>query len=302
MAAWLLSNELLIQNIAVYALVAFSVQVPLRSGTFSLAGIGFYGIGAYGAAYLVKGGQSAPLSVGAVVVASMVLGWCLARILVRLKDLYLGIATLAFDLMVGVVALNWVAVTGGPAGMYGIPAVISTTTMLVTMVIVVGLLVLTESGVTGRILQTTRQDEQLAQSLAIDGHRYRRFTFVIGSGLGALAGAFHALSANAISPGDAGFHLVVLALAMVIIGGFNSWIGALLGAIILGSIPVVLAGVGDWWPVVYGAGMLIFAVFAPSGIFGIAESAYRRVRSRRTRTTQPAEARTMAAITNGGTP
>jgi len=278
---WFLSNELLIQTIAVYALVAFSVQVPLRSGTFSLAGVGFYGVGSYAAAYWVKDGMSPLLAIAAAIVVAVVVGWTLAVLLVRLRDLYLGIATLAFDMMVTIVALNWEKVTGGAAGMYGIPLSVSTRTMLLTLVVVAVLLTLLETGVVGRIYQTIREDEQLAQALAIDARKYRRLTFVIGCALGALAGAYHSLSFNAISPGDSGFHLVVLALAMVIIGGFNSWIGALLGAVILGWIPVLLAGIGNWWPALYGAGMVFFAVLAPGGIFGVAESLYRRIRSRR---------------------
>jgi len=280
MNEWFLSNELLIQSIAVYALVAFSVQVPLRSGTFSLAGVGLYGIGSYSAAYWVKGGTSPWLAVIASVALAVVIGWILALVLVRLHDLYLGIATLAFDMMVVILALNWEKVTGGAAGMYGIPLSISTRTMLVTLVAVGILLTLLEIGTIGRIYQTVRDDEQLAQALAIDARKYRQLTFVVGGALGALAGAYHSLSFNAISPNDSGFNLVVLALAMVIIGGFNSWIGALLGAVILGWLPVLLAGTGDWWPVFYGAGMVGFAVFAPAGIFGLGEGLYRRIRSR----------------------
>lgn len=278
---WFLSNELLIQTVAVYALVAFSVQVPLRSGTFSLAGVGFYGVGSYSAAYLVKDGMSSWLAIAAAIAVSVVVGWLLAVVLVRLRDLYLGIATLAFNMMVVIVALNWEGITGGAAGMYGIPLSVSSRTMLVTLVLVGILLTLLETGVIGRIYQTIREDEQLAQALAIDARKYRRLSFVIGCGLGALAGAYHSLSFNAISPGDSGFHLVVLTLAMVIIGGFNSWIGALLGAVILGWIPVLLAGIGNWWPAIYGTGMIVFAVFAPAGIYGLGESLYQQLRSRR---------------------
>jgi branched-chain amino acid transport system permease protein len=287
MSEWFYNNELVIQTVIVYALLAASVQVPLRSGTFSLAGIGCYGIGGYGASYLVKDGQNVVLSIAFAVVLCMVIGWLLARVLVRLKDLYLGIATLAFDLMVVVVALNWVDVTGGAVGLYGIPLSVSTTAMIVTLIAVVLLLTLLERGVVGRVLQTAREDEALAHSLAIDTKKYQRFTFVISAGLGGLAGAYHGLSSNAISPNDSGFHLVILALAMVIIGGFASWRGAVIGAVILGWAPILLVGIGEWWPAIYGAGMMAFAVLAPGGLIGLLSVALLRYRSSRVDDTAP---------------
>lgn len=281
MSDWYYNNELVIQNVVIYALLAISVQVPLRSGTFSLAGVGCYGIGAYTAGYLVKDGHPVVLSIAVAVVGCMLIGWVLSRILVRLKDLYLGIATLAFDLMVVVVALNWQSVTGGAVGLYGIPLSVGTVTMLVTLAVVAVLLIVLESGVIGRIVQTTREDEALAQSLAIDTRRYRRFAFVISAGLGGLAGSYYSLSFSAISPNDSGFHLVILALAMVIIGGFSSWFGAVIGAVILGWAPILLVDLGDWWPVLYGGGMMVFAVLAPGGLLGVTHEALRRYRSSR---------------------
>ena len=55
-----------------------------------------------------------------------------------------------------------------------------------------------------------------------------------------------------IEPTDAGFSLIVLALTMVIIGGFGSWFGALLGAFLLTWLPLRLSSFGSWWPVIYG--------------------------------------------------
>ena len=120
-SSWYGSNETLIQNILIAALLAFSVQVALRTGIFSLAGIGFYAIGSYTAALLVKKGWSTVEAMAAATALTIVLGYALAVLLVRLRDLYLAMATFAFDLMVGVVAGNWNQVTGGALGVTGIP-------------------------------------------------------------------------------------------------------------------------------------------------------------------------------------
>lgn len=270
LSSWFTGNESLIQNILIYALLAFSIQVALRSGVFSLAGIGFYAIGSYMAAVLVGDhGVATVLAIAAAVAVCGLLGWLLAWLLVRLRDLYLAMATVAFDLMVGVVALNWDGVTGGALGLFGVPISVTTLGIFVTVVVVIVLLTLMEKGTMGRTLETVREDEELAESFAVDPRRYRRFAFVVSSMLGALAGAFHALLFTTVSAGDAGFNLIVLALTMVIIGGFGSWVGALIGAILIAWLPLRLEGLSEWWYALYGALMIVVATYVPGGIYGV---------------------------------
>jgi branched-chain amino acid transport system permease protein len=269
LSSWWSDNQTLIQIVIVYALLAFSIQVTLKAGSFSLASIGFYGISSYTAADLVLHHWNAVLAIAAGVLLSAAGGWLLSLVLVRLKDLYLGMATVAFDLMVGVVALNWVSVTGGAAGLYAIPVEVSVTGMVIILVVVVVLLSLLQRGTIGRTLEVTRENEQLAVTAGIDTRRYQRFAFVLSAMLGALAGALHALTFYTISPGDASFSLIILALAMVIIGGFGSWIGALIGAIVLAYLPLRLTSLGDWWPVIYGATMLLIATYLPGGFYSL---------------------------------
>jgi branched-chain amino acid transport system permease protein len=268
-SSWYTGNETIFQQIIIYALLAFSIQVALRTGIFSLAGIGFYGIGSYAAALLVQKGWPTVLAIAAAVVLCALVGYLLAVLLVRLRDLYLAMATVAFDLMVGILALNWTKLTGGPLGLVGIPVKVTTLGIFITLVVAAGGLFLLERGTMGRAMVVIREDENLAQSLSIDIRRYRRFAFVISAMLGCLAGAFHALLYIAVLPGDAGFDLIVLALTMVIIGGFGSWLGALIGAILLTWIPLKLTSIGEWWNVVYGGIMILMATFIPGGILAI---------------------------------
>ncbi len=265
-SSWYAGNETLIQNILIYALLAFSVQVVLRAGVFSLAGIGFYAIGSYTAALLLKKGWPTVPSILAAVLLCILLGYLLALLLVRLRDLYLAMATVAFDLMVGVVATNWTGLTGGPLGVTGIPLVMGTLPIFLTAVGAMLLLGLLQRGVLGRSFEAIREDEPLALTLAIDTSRYRHFAFVISCVLGCLAGAYHALLFGTIEPTDAGFELIVLALSMVIIGGFRSWAGALLGAILLTWLPLELTSVGSWLNLVYGGLMIVLATWLPGGL------------------------------------
>jgi branched-chain amino acid transport system permease protein len=269
-SSWYSYNQSILQQVLIYALLAFSIQVALRSGIFSVAGIGCYGIGSYTAGLLVKNsGWPAPFAVAAAVVLAGLCGAALALLLQRLRDLYLGIATVAFDLMVGVVAINWTSVTGGSLGVVGIPSAVTTLGVFLTVVVVSGLLVLLEHGTVGRVLEAVREDEQLALTLAVNVKSYRTVMFIVSAMLGGLAGAFHALIFGAIQPTDASFSMIILALAMVILGGFRSWFGAFLGAVVLTWIPLKLIGIGEWWAVIYGALMIIAGTFARDGILGL---------------------------------
>lgn len=280
-ASWIAVNKILIETILVSTILAFSVQVALRSGVFSMAGIGFYGIGSYAAALLVKRGWDGGLAISAAVVLSILLAYVLAILFIRLQHLYLAMATFAFDLMVGVVATNWTTLTGGASGLGGIPVSVGFWALITIAVVVAFFLTLMESGTLGRALLTIREDDELAQSFGINVRRYRRFVFVISAALGSLAGSLHALIFTIIQPTDAGFDLIVLMLTMVIIGGLGSWMGAALGAFLITWIPYRLTNLGTWWPLYYSVLMILVAMFAPGGLLSVAGRGISRLRSRR---------------------
>ena len=86
-----------------------------------------------------------------------------------------------------------------------------------------------------------------------------------------------------MNPDDANFGFIILALAMVIIGGFGSWSGALLGAFLLAWLPTKLDFLGNWWPVIYGGAMILIAAYLPGGFFAVARRAVQEVRARHRR-------------------
>lgn len=265
---WFSANELFLQATIVSVILACSVQVALRAGVFSLASVGFYQASTYCAAYLVKNGWFAPMAIVVAIVGSALGGWVLARILVRLHGLYLAMATIAFNLIVGVVALNWDSVTGGALGIYGIPVAVTFEAMVVLLVVVIAGLALLERRSIGRMFDMCREDTQVTRTSGVDPLRLQRMVFVLSAALGSLAGSIHALSFNAISPDDVGFEFMIMALAMVIIGGSGSWRGAALGAVIVVWLPLELRFLGDHWPIVYGVAMVFMATYAPDGLLG----------------------------------
>jgi branched-chain amino acid transport system permease protein len=278
---WYDAHLILIQSTFVSLLLALSIQFPLRMGVFSFAGIGSYGIGAYTAAIMtISYAWPAFAAIGAGIVVAVAAGYLLALLVSRLDGLYLGMATIAFTLILTVVAVNGGSLTGGAQGLYGAISTLQTGQVILVCAVAVVLLALSERGRTGRRIDAVREDPELAVSVGIRVIRMRRMAFVVSGALGACAGGMNALLRTTVSPDDVGFSLVVLALTMIIVGGSRSWAGALIGSVIFTWLPQVLQAVGDWQTVVYGVIVALTAIYVPSGLLGVAQNGYRRMQRR----------------------
>ena len=101
----------------------------------------------------------------------------LGLVVQRLSGLYLGMATISFDLILSVVVTNGGELTGGPTGLYGAIADLTTTQIIAIAAIAVVLLALSERGRIGRKIETVRDDPELALSMGIKVGRLRRNAF-----------------------------------------------------------------------------------------------------------------------------
>lgn len=281
MSTWYLSHQILIQSTFISLLLALSIQVPLRAGVFSFAGIGSYAIGAYTAAILtIRLQVPGIVAIGAGVVLAAVVGYLLALLVARLSGLYLGMATISFALFLGVLATNGGELTGGATGLFGAISTVTTEHVILAALAVVLVLAASERGAFGRTVDAVREDPQLAVSLGIDVIRVRRMVFVVSGALGATAGGMTALLRTTVSPETVGFHLVVTALTMIIVGGALSWAGAAIGALIFTWLPTVLQFAGEWQLLVYGVLVAVAAVYVPTGLLGLLQSGWRKLRTR----------------------
>jgi branched-chain amino acid transport system permease protein len=281
------SNIVIIQATFVGILLALSIQVPLRLGVFSFAGAGFYGIGAYvGGNVVIRADLPALPAIAAGAAASAVIGLVLGLVLQRLNGLYLAMATVAFDLMVGVVAVNGGDWTGGPTGLYGILTDLTLPIILLVVGVFLVAAELSERGRAHRRIEAVREDPELAASMGIRVGTYRVAGFVISGLVGGAAGAMNVMTRTTIGPADVGFGLVILALTMIIVGGALSWRGAVLGAILFTWLPQVLTFVGEWQELVYGCVVLLAGIFLPQGLYGLWVDGRRHLGTRR-RTSEP---------------
>ena len=159
--------------------------------------------------------------------------------------------------------------------------------MWVLTLVVLGLVVLSEHGKVGRRVHAVRDDIQLAASAGINVRRYRLVAFVVSGALGGLAGAMNVMVRTTIGPLDIGFHLIVLALTMIIVGGAMSWKGAVIGAIIFTWMPPTLDFVGEWQPLLYGIIVAVAAVLLPRGIHGVFVDITRAIQRQRRKPVEP---------------
>jgi branched-chain amino acid transport system permease protein len=270
------SNLVLVQSTLTGLLLALSIQVPLRMGVFSFAGAGSYGIGAYAAGILVLRYEFGPLTaIALTALGTAVIGLLLGSLISKLNGLYLAMATVAFDLIISVVAINGGELTGASTGLFGIITDFSMIQMVVLTVAALALVAMSEVGRLGRRVDTVRDDPELAASMGINVRRYRLAAFVVSGALGGLAGAMNVLVRSTVGPLDIGFGLIVLALTMIIVGGSRSWKGALIGAVIFTWLPDLLTVIGEWQELVYGVIVAIAAIFLPRGIYGVLQDGWR---------------------------
>ena len=207
----------------------------------------------------------------------------------RVKGIYLGIATLAFGFIVEEVLARWESVTGGNAGMHvKSPAMFGWTLdsdaefyflcLAITVGATLAMLNLLRSP-TGRAFVAIRDSEISAQSMGIHLARYKTVSFALSAALAGIGGALYAHKIKFLSPDQFSILQSIDLLLMVVIGGLGSVHGAFLGAIFLITMPQLIAMGKDYLPesvgqspglqaVVYGVVLVAFVLFEPHGLYG----------------------------------
>jgi len=129
----------------------------------------------------------------------------------------------------------------------------------------------------GRALQAVRDRDLAAEALGVSLPRYKVGAFVVASAYAAVAGALYGVLQVAVQPSDFGLDLSVQYVAMILIGGLGSIGGAVIGAVLLGSLPpliqdftqthtVPLIPVASLNTIIFGALIVLFVLVAPRGL------------------------------------
>ncbi len=292
LAPWVLQEYWLAQLtfVMIYSIMGLGLMLLAGfTGLFSIGNAAFMGVGAYVAAVLSAHGTPFPVTVIVSAGLSALVGAVVGLPALRVKGIFLGIATLSFGFIVEEVLARWESLTGGNAGMHVKTLVIGSwradsgdkfyaVCLVVTVLCTLAVLNLLRSS-TGRAFVAIRDSEISAQSMGIHLAYYKTLSFMLSAALAGIGGSLYAHKMQFISPDQFGILQSIDLLLMVVIGGLGSVHAAFLGAIFLITMPQIITLGKDYLPpvigqapglqaVVYGLVLIAFVMFEPMGLYG----------------------------------
>lgn len=263
----------LVNFMGINCLLALSLYVTFSAGLLSLGSAAFYGIGAYTAGILTTHlGLPFPLALLAGTLMAGLAGLLLGLPVLRLRGIFLAMATLAFGEVVRIAALN-LSITGGAEGLINIPVITQTWMIFLALAAAAYFLARLHHSRLGWAFQSIREDETAAAAMGINLPLTKTLAFVIGALLAGLAGGLYAHLSFLITPGEFGFSAAVNILIFNIVGGTRAWYGPLLGAALLTALPELLRALGvSAGPVrmfINGLILLLVILFLPRGLMAL---------------------------------
>ncbi|MCW5770328.1 MAG: branched-chain amino acid ABC transporter permease [Rhodospirillaceae bacterium] len=272
------------------------------TGMLSVGIVGFFGVGAYAAAFLTGpnypdafGGFGLPVPIG--FVGAMLFSGLVALIVgiptIRLRHDFLAIGTFGIAVCIQLVAMNLKSVTRGFDGLHSVPkpfvkwtssplaadALYLVMTAAIVFLIYWALERMLRSP-WGRVLRAIREDEDAAGSLGKNPAVYRLQSFVIGSMLMGLSGALYANFTGFVSPQDLLPIFTFQVFVMLIVGGSGNNLGAIVGTFVIWALwtltetalaavlpPALEKQVAALRVVLVGLILVLMLLFRPQGLF-----------------------------------
>ena len=296
--AWFLPYQLgtytihVVDVTVLFALLAVGLGLAMGvAGQINLAQIAFFGVAGYATAILTtRAGLGFWVAALIALVIAAAFGLVIGTTALRMQSHYLGIVTLGLALGF----TNWLTnsqLSGGADGIAGIPGPtipgvdLSSEYIYYYLELIVlaiglafGLFVVHTS--LGRRMRAMRDDSLAAGSIGVEVPLLRMTAFVLAAVYGGLAGVLYAGLIHYVSPDSFSISTMFLILAMVIIGGRQSLIGCVVGAIALATIQQQLVDYPTYAQVTYGAIVVLIVVFFPTGLAGIPARIHSAARAR----------------------
>jgi branched-chain amino acid transport system permease protein len=283
------SPYLLILGIDVLIAVIFAVSLHFIAGPGGMHSFGhaaYFGLGAYGAALLVKwlavpfgvGLISAPL---AALAGALLFGW----FAVRLSGVYLAMLTLAFAQIVWAAVFQWENLTGGSNGVIGVwpPPPFDRTWVyyLLTLAIAVIAVLLLRRFLFapfGYAMRAGRDSALRAEAIGIDVKRVHWLGFAVAGAVCGIAGGLFAFAKGSISPETIGVGRSIDGLVMVLLGGIQTLTGPIVGASVFAILQDTVMRQTEYWRALLGVIILLLVLAFPQGIAGGVATLWRRLR------------------------
>jgi len=248
----------------------------------------FIGVGAYTGAVLTTrlGVRHMELILPAAALAAAVVAAPVGALCVRYVKIYFGMLTLAFGMVFYTFLLKFYRLTGGDEGMRMLrPSLLGSewagfnkTAYLVGPYYYFSLAVLVLATVVmwrivgspfGLCLRTIRDNPLKAESLGVSVPRYRWSAFMISAVYAAVGGALLAPPTGNVDPTLAYWTHSGNVVFMVLLGGFASFFGPLVGAFAFIFLQDTVMSVVPYWRLIFGAVLAFIVIFAPGGLMGL---------------------------------
>jgi branched-chain amino acid transport system permease protein len=289
---WLLSPYFVSQFtfVLIYSIVALGLMLLSGfTGQISLGHAAFLAVGAYTEGVLAAKGWPFPFSMAVAALTAGVVGVIVGTPALRVKGIYLAIATMAFNIIVEEVLARWESMTGGNTGLQVGPLAMFGWTaqderemyyvaLVITALVTLGVVNLMRAP-TGRAFVAIRDSEISAASMGINLALYKSMSFVLSAAITGIAGALYAHRLRIITPDQFTVLQSIEMLMMVVIGGLGSIHGAFFGAAFIIVLPQLIAVAKDYLPpaigqatglqpALFGLILVGFILFEPLGLYG----------------------------------
>jgi len=273
LSSLVISSILFIGVLGLDVLMGYAGQVSLGQG-------GFMAIGGYTAAILaVRYGWPPLLGTAAGIVLSLVCALVLSLATMRLRGVYLALATLAFGLVIDSLSTGMMDTTGGPSGLVGIPSftigaysfaspLAMYYLVAVLIVVLVPLLLGGLRSGFGRALKAIRTDQTAAAALDINVPRYKVAAFAISAALASLSGSLYAFFFHFLSPEMVNTTRSLEMITMLVVGGEGTLVGSMLGVALLTLLPEIFQPFALYKRLAEGALLVLTFQYLPAGLYG----------------------------------
>ncbi|HUU40944.1 MAG TPA: branched-chain amino acid ABC transporter permease [Desulfatiglandales bacterium] len=285
----------ILNTIGIYAIAAVGLNLLIGyTGQISLGHGAFFGVGAYTAAILAtKMNIPFLVTIPAAGFITALVGMVFGIPSIRLKHLYLTIATLAGQFILEYIFVQWESLTGGAEGVsiptaniFGIGL---NSDRVFFFVIFFCLIVMSWMAVNiirtryGRAFIAIRDNDQAAEGMGIPIFRYKLLSFAISSFYAGIAGGLFAYYMMSITPEPFNLWLSIQYIAIIIIGGLGSIPGAIFGSIFIITLNEILSSTAEYFmnleasigigitiaplrEFIYGLTIILFIIFEPKGL------------------------------------
>lgn len=225
--------------LAINVIFAYGVFLPVATGQLNLGGAGFQAVGAYATGYLAATyGAPAWLTVPLGMLAAGVVGFLIAFPILRVRGVYLVLATFAFaEVVIGII-INTPAL-GGPMGL-SVPDYVGAGVPLAVAAVVTLLVFYLMSTRFGLAMRAVHDDETVSELMGVSVRGVQVAAFAIGGALAGLAGALYALSFGFVEVHAFSAAASIYVLLYVLLGGTQTAWGPLVGATFFTLLPELL--------------------------------------------------------------